>query len=79
MPAEEQVSILFAGVNGHLDGVVTSELAKFEKIYLETLKSKHPHILETIRKEKFINEQIESELKAFLETFIPNSGLKMKP
>src|ERR1700710_1325374 len=45
MPAEEQVVVVFAGVKGYLDKMLTSEISKFEKLFLETIKSKHIHIL----------------------------------
>lgn len=49
MQTEEQVCVLYAGVRGFLDKVVTSEIGKFEKGFLAHIKSKHPHILEAIR------------------------------
>jgi hypothetical protein len=37
MPAEEQVVVVFAGVKGY-DKMVTSEVSKFEKLFLEHIK-----------------------------------------
>ena len=42
------------------------------------LQSKASHILTEIREQQVITEKIDAELKAILEDFIPNSGLKMK-
>merc|ERR1712151_703200 len=42
IPTEEQVCILYAGVRGFLDKILTSEISKFEELYLNHLKSKHP-------------------------------------
>lgn len=78
MIAEEQVCILYAGVRGFLDKVQTSEIGKFEKIFLEHLKSKHPHIIEAVKAEKALSDKTNSELKAILEEFIPTAGLQMK-
>ena len=78
MVAEEQVCVLYAGVRGFLDKIQTSEIGKFEKLYLDHLKSKYPHIIETIRTEKALNDKINAELKGILEDFIPNAGLLMK-
>jgi F0F1-type ATP synthase alpha subunit len=78
MVAEEQVCILYAGVRGFLDKMQTSEIGKFEKLYLEHLKSKHPHILETIRTEKQISDKTNGELKQILDEFIPTAGLQMR-
>ena len=43
--------VLYAGVRGYLDKIATSDIGKFEKLYLEHIRSKHSNILETIRTE----------------------------
>ena len=78
MPVEMQACVLYAGVRGYLDKLATSEIQKFEEMYMDLLKTKASHILTTIREESVITEKIDAELKAILEDFIPNSGLKMK-
>jgi F0F1-type ATP synthase alpha subunit len=49
MSAEEQVCVIYAGVRGYLDKVVTSEISRFEQLYLQHLRANHPNILKTIR------------------------------
>jgi F-type H+-transporting ATPase subunit alpha len=78
MAAEEQVVSVFTGVKGYLDKMVTSEISKFEAMFLEHVKSKYKHILDSIYTEGQINPKIESELRAVIEEFIPSSGLLMK-
>merc|ERR1719232_2246848 len=78
MPVEEQACVLFAGVRGYLDKIQTTEIKKFEEMYMDMLQSKASHILTEIREQQVITEKIDAELKAILEDFIPNSGLKMK-
>jgi F-type H+-transporting ATPase subunit alpha len=78
MIAEEQVCILYAGVRGFLDKVQTSEIGKFEKLFLEHLKSKHSHIIDSIKAEKQLNDKVNAELRQILEEFIPTAGLAMK-
>jgi len=78
IPTEEQVCILYAGVRGFLDKIQTSEIAKFEELYLNLLRSKAPHIFTNIRTEGQLTDKTDAELKAILEEFMPNSGLKMK-
>jgi len=78
MPAEEQVCVLYAGVRGFLDKVQTSEIGKFEKLFLEHLKSKHPHIIDNIKVEKALSDKTNAELRTILEEFIPTAGLVMK-
>ena len=78
MEAEEQVCVLYAGVRGFLDKVQTSEISKFEEMFLDHLKSKHAHIIESIKQEGQLSDKVDAEMKAILEDFIPNAGLKMK-
>jgi len=78
MPAEEQVCVLYAGVRGFLDKVQTSEIGKFEKLFLDHLKTKYSHIIENIKVEKQLTDKANAELKQILEEFIPTAGLHMK-
>jgi len=78
MPAEEQVCVLYAGVRGFLDKIQTSEIGKFEKLFLEHLKSKYPHIIETVRTKKELTDKTNAELRTILEEFIPTAGLQMR-
>jgi F-type H+-transporting ATPase subunit alpha len=78
IPAEEQVCILYAGVRGFLDKMQTSEIGKFERLFLDHLKSKYAHIIESIKTERFLSDKTNSELKSILEDFIPTAGLQMR-
>jgi len=69
---------LYAGVRGFLDKVQTSEIGKFEKLFMEHIKSKHAHLLDTIRTEKALSDKTDGELKQILNEFIPTAGLVMK-
>ena len=75
---EKQVCVLYAGVRGFLDKILTSEIAKFEKLFLEHLDTKHPHVIESISREKQLTDKINEDLKQILEDFMPNAGLQMK-
>jgi len=72
------VCVLYAGVRGFLDKMMTSEIGKFERLYLEHLKTKHSGLLSTIRTEKQLSEKTNAELKSILEEFIATAGLQMK-
>ena len=78
MPVEEQACVLFAGVRGYLDKIETKDIAKFERDYLAAIHSKASHIPTTIRTEGYISDKTEGDLKAFIEEFMPASGLKIK-
>mmetsp|Transcript_8629 Transcript_8629/g.10105 ORF Transcript_8629/g.10105 Transcript_8629/m.10105 type:complete len:464 (+) Transcript_8629:461-1852(+) len=78
MAVEEQVCVLYAADRGFLDKVATSDISTFEKMYLESIAQKAPHITTTIRTEGFLSDKVEAELHAFLEEFLPTSGLQLK-
>jgi F0F1-type ATP synthase alpha subunit len=78
MQAEDQVVVVFAGVKGYLDKVLTTEISKFEKLFLDLLRSKHRGILDTIRKDGSLSKETEASLRKILEEFIPSSGLLLK-
>ena len=78
MAAEEQVCVIFAGVRGFLDKMVTSEISKFESKFLAHLKSNNPGLLDRIRNTGKLEPSDEQELSSILTTFIPESGCAMK-
>ena len=51
MVAEEQVCVIFAGVRGYLDKMVTADISKFEAKFIAHLRSTHSSLLDKIRKE----------------------------
>lgn len=78
MPSEEQVCVLYAGVRGYLDKVPTNEIAKFEELYLEHIRTKHSNILETIRTELQLSKKTDADIGTMIEEFLPTSGLNIK-
>jgi F-type H+-transporting ATPase subunit alpha len=69
MPVEEQVISIYAGVRGYLDKIAVNQVGKFEGELLRSIRSKNPEILESLRKEKQITPDLETKLKATLDTF----------
>lgn len=69
MEVEDQIAIVFAGVNGYLDDIPTLSIGKFEKEFLQYLKLNKPSILESIKTKKVIEEDIEKELRKAIEDF----------
>jgi len=78
MPAEEQVIVIFAGVKAYLDKVVTSEISKFERLFIEHIKGKYKHILDNIRTKGTLDKEIDKELHTILAEFIPTCGVQLK-
>ena len=70
MPTEEQVVSIYAGTEGYLDSISVKDVQKFEKSLIQSIKDKKPEIFIKIRTEKSLNEEIEKELKDFLDEFV---------
>jgi len=73
MAVEEQVLVLFAGVEGMLDQIPTNRIKAFEEELLRTFKNQHPQLLtEMVQKGKLsdeLKEKIRSGIKEFAQTF----------
>ena len=69
MPVEEQVVVLYAGVNGYLDDLPLEAVKRFEKEFLKFMKEKYKNVLEDIRNRKEITKDTEEKLKRALEEF----------
>ena len=61
---------IYAGVRGHLDGIDTEHVSRFETELLADMRDKHGDVLETIRTEGAISDETEDQLKAILEGFV---------
>lgn len=69
MPVEEQVCVLFVGVNGYLDDIPLEKVKQFETDFLVELRKKHMDILDDIRNKKEITKDTMKELASFVEHF----------
>lgn len=67
---EEQVIVLFAGTRGLLDGVPVKKIGAMEVAILEIFRTKHSHLLETIRKEQKLNEQTEAAIQEAIKDVV---------
>jgi F-type H+-transporting ATPase subunit alpha len=66
---EEQVAVIFAGVNGYLDKLEVSQVRDFEKGLLTHLNSNAKDVLDGIRKEQQLTDAIKDKLTAAIESF----------
>lgn len=75
MPVEEQVVVLYAGVNRFLDDLPLEKVGTFERECLNFLKINYPQLLEGIREKKVLDEDLEALLEKgineYLATFAP--------
>jgi F-type H+-transporting ATPase subunit alpha len=69
LSVEEQVCVIYAGTRGYLDGVPTASVGRFEAELLARLHSKHASLLDAVRKEKSLSNELESELNKVLTQF----------
>ncbi|WP_428426487.1 F0F1 ATP synthase subunit alpha [Pararhizobium sp.] len=69
LKTEEQVAVIFAGVNGYLDKIAVNKVGAFEQGLLSYMRSEGKDILEAIRKDKAISDDVKGKLKAAIDTF----------
>ena len=73
LPVEQQVVVIFAGVNGFLDKLEAKKVTSFEAKLTPYILQHYPQIYETIRKEGQIsdtlNKTIREAITKFLTTF----------
>jgi F-type H+-transporting ATPase subunit alpha len=66
---EEQVCVIYAGVNGYLDKLPLDKVRAFEDGLLTFLRAKNPDILEAIRSSGDLTNDVEAKLKAAVEAY----------
>jgi len=69
LKTEEQVAVIYAGVKGYLDKLAVSEVSKFEQGLLAHMRSEGKDVLEAIRTEQKLSDEIEEKLKAQLDAY----------
>jgi F-type H+-transporting ATPase subunit alpha len=68
-PVEEQVIIIFAAINGHLDDIPTEKLKDFEGKFLQHIRDKHSGIAAVIKEKKKIEEDTSRNLERAITEF----------
>ena len=69
-PVEEQVVVIFAGVNGFTDSIPVNQITTFEKQFISEFRAKHEDVLATIRSEQALSDDTTKKLKSILEDFV---------
>jgi F-type H+-transporting ATPase subunit alpha len=57
---EEQIAIIYAAINGHLDSVPVDDIEEFEDEYIERLRLRHEDVLTEIRETEELSEAAET-------------------
>jgi len=65
---EEQVAVIYAGVNGYLDKMPLAKVRPFEEQLLSTLRSKHKDLLDSIAASKDLSDENAGKLKSVVES-----------
>jgi F-type H+-transporting ATPase subunit alpha len=65
----QEVSIIYAGVNGLLDDLELGRMAAFEGAFHNFMQANHPDLLKEIEEKKDLTPEIEEKLKAAIQQF----------
>ncbi|MGE0440744.1 MAG: F0F1 ATP synthase subunit alpha [Gemmatimonadales bacterium] len=71
MPVEQQIAIIYAVTNGHLDDVDVRQIRKWEKDFLSYVGAQHAAVFETIRTKKALDDDLKAKLNAAIAAFKP--------
>ena len=66
---EEQVVVIYAGVNGYLDPLPVNRIKAFEDGLLAHIRAKHADILEAVRTSNDLSDDVAAKLKSAVESF----------
>jgi F-type H+-transporting ATPase subunit alpha len=68
-PVEEQVMMIFAANNGHLDDIPVEKIRDFESKFLQHIRDKHTGIAMAIKEKKKIEEDTAGNLNRVITEF----------
>jgi len=69
MPVEEQVIVIFAATRGYIDDVPLERIRDFERELLQFLRSEKDYILEEIRTEKALSDELMKQIGEAINEF----------
>ena len=70
MAIEEQVAVIYCGVRGYLDKMDPSKITKFEKEFLQHIRTNEQSLLSQIAQEGKISDATDAKLKDVVTKFI---------
>ncbi|KXN69528.1 ATP synthase subunit alpha, mitochondrial [Conidiobolus coronatus NRRL 28638] len=70
LPVEQQIAIIFAGVNGFLDKIDVKKVVDFEAAFLPYVTSNHGELLTAIREEGKLSSDNEQKLRTIIGDFV---------
>merc|ERR1711862_464113 len=78
LSSSEQVCITYAGSRGYLDKVKTSEIQRFEGLFLDHIRTNHQSLLNDLKSKGELTGEMDQQLASILESFVPSCGVAMK-
>jgi F-type H+-transporting ATPase subunit alpha len=69
LPFEEQVIVIFAGVNGLLDDIPVESITKFEEEFLRYLRDNMENLKKEVAEKKEISEDLKEKISQAVEEF----------
>ncbi len=69
LKTEEQVAVIFAGVQGYLDKIAVGDVGTFEQGLLTHMRSAGKDVLDQIRTEKALSDDLRGKLTAEIDKF----------
>jgi F-type H+-transporting ATPase subunit alpha len=76
VPLAEQVAVIYAGTQGHLDKVPVAKVREWEAGFVRFLKSERPDVLAEIEKKKALDDGMFERLKAAISSFNHQFGVE---
>ena len=72
LATEEQVVLLYAGVNGYMDTIEVNQISDFENQLMDSIKKDYSNILDDIKSSNTLSDESEELLKKALYSFLDN-------
>ncbi|MET1413225.1 F0F1 ATP synthase subunit alpha [Roseibium sp. HPY-6] len=72
LKTQEQVAVIYAGVNGYLDSYGVDRVKDFEEGLLLFLRGEHADLLDAIWEKKALDDELTGKLKAAIDAFAKN-------
>jgi len=69
LKVEEQIVVIFSATNGYLDSYPESDVKRYESEFLDYFKNKYQSVLNTIREQKVLSDDVKKSLKQALDEF----------
>jgi F-type H+-transporting ATPase subunit alpha len=76
VPLAEQVAVIYAGTQGHVDKVPVAQVREWEASFVRFLRSERPGVLQAIEAKKALDDPLFERLKAAISTFNHQFGVE---